>query len=72
MNDLCASVQKTIIEILMNKLEKAAKDLNIKEVAIAGGVSANSALRKAMQTIMKNWAGIFISRNLNILQIMQR
>ena len=49
MNDLCASVQKCIIEILMNKLEKAAKDLNIKEVAIAGGVSANSALRKAMQ-----------------------
>ena len=48
-NDLCASVQKSIIEILMNKLEKAAKDLNIKEVAIAGGVSANSALRQAMQ-----------------------
>jgi N6-L-threonylcarbamoyladenine synthase len=33
----------------MNKLEKAAKDLNINEVAIAGGVSANSALRTAMQ-----------------------
>ncbi len=33
----------------MNKLEKAAKELNIKEVAIAGGVSANSALRKAME-----------------------
>ncbi len=49
LNDLCASVQKTIIEILMKKLEKAAKDLNIKEVAIAGGVSANSALRKAME-----------------------
>ncbi|HAO09579.1 MAG TPA: tRNA (adenosine(37)-N6)-threonylcarbamoyltransferase complex transferase subunit TsaD [Chryseobacterium sp.] len=49
MNNLCASVQKTIIEILMNKLEKAAKDLNINEVAIAGGVSANSALRTAMQ-----------------------
>lgn len=48
-NDLCASVQKSIIEILMNKLEKAAKDLNIKEVAIAGGVSANSALRQVMQ-----------------------
>ena len=48
-NDLCASVQKCIIEILMNKLEKAAKDLNIGEVAIAGGVSANSELRKAMQ-----------------------
>lgn len=49
LNDLCASVQKSIIEILMNKLEKAAQDLGIKEVAIAGGVSANSALRKAME-----------------------
>lgn len=49
LNDLCASVQKSIIEILMLKLEKASKDLDIKEVAIAGGVSANSALRQAMQ-----------------------
>lgn len=49
LNDLCASVQKSIIEILMNKLEKAAKDLNVNQVAIAGGVSANSALRKAME-----------------------
>ena len=47
--DLCASVQRTLVEILMNKLEKAAKELNIKEVAIAGGVSANSGLREAMQ-----------------------
>lgn len=48
LNDLCASVQKSIIEILMDKLEKAANDLRIKEIAIAGGVSANSALRAAM------------------------
>jgi N6-L-threonylcarbamoyladenine synthase len=47
--DLCASVQKTIVEILMKKLEKAAQDLNIKDVAIAGGVSANSCLRQAME-----------------------
>lgn len=47
--DLCASVQKSIIDILMDKVEKAAKDLQINEVAIAGGVSANSALREAMQ-----------------------
>ncbi len=47
--DLCASVQKSIIEILMLKVQKAAKDLNIHEVAIAGGVSANSGLREAMQ-----------------------
>jgi N6-L-threonylcarbamoyladenine synthase len=49
LDDLCASVQKTLVEILMNKLEKAAKELNINEIAIAGGVSANSALREAMQ-----------------------
>lgn len=48
-NDLCASVQKSIIEILMEKLEKAAADFRINEVAIAGGVSANSALRNAMK-----------------------
>jgi N6-L-threonylcarbamoyladenine synthase len=47
--NLCASVQKTIIDVLMKKLEKAAKDYKVKEVAIAGGVSANSGLRKAMQ-----------------------
>ena len=47
--DLCASVQKSIVEILMDKLEKASKDLNIDDVAIAGGVSANSGLRAAMQ-----------------------
>jgi N6-L-threonylcarbamoyladenine synthase len=46
--DLCASVQKTLVEILMKKLEKAAEELDIKEVAIAGGVSANSGLRAAM------------------------
>ncbi|GGG53890.1 tRNA (adenosine(37)-N6)-threonylcarbamoyltransferase complex transferase subunit TsaD [Epilithonimonas arachidiradicis] len=48
-NDLCASVQKSIIEILMDKLEKAAKELNINDIAIAGGVSANSGLRNAME-----------------------
>jgi N6-L-threonylcarbamoyladenine synthase len=54
----------------MNKLEKAAKELNVKEVAIAGGVSANSALRKAMEDNNEKLDGIFISQNLNILQIM--
>ena len=43
--DLCASLQATVIDILMNKLRMAAKDLHIKEVAVAGGVSANSGLR---------------------------
>lgn len=46
-NDLCASLQATIVDILMKKLTLAANDLKIKEVALAGGVSANSALRQA-------------------------
>ena len=44
--DLCASFQKTLIDILMDKLVKAAKQTGIKEVAIGGGVSANSGLRE--------------------------
>ncbi len=48
MADLCASLQYTIIEILMSKLRKAAKELNINQIAVAGGVSANSALRQAL------------------------
>lgn len=47
--DLCASIQKTIIDILFKKLEMAAKDLNINQIAIAGGVSANSGLRSKLQ-----------------------
>ncbi len=47
LNDLCASLQSTVVEVLMNKLKKAALELNIKHVAVAGGVSANSALRQA-------------------------
>ena len=45
--DLAASLEATIVDILMNKLWKAAKDLKIKEVAVAGGVSANNGLRNA-------------------------
>ena len=44
--DICASFQKTLIDILMDKLIKAAKQTGIKEVAIGGGVSANSGLRE--------------------------
>ena len=47
MNDLCASLQATVVDVLMNKLRKAASDLKINQVAVAGGVSANSALRQA-------------------------
>ncbi len=46
--DLSASIQYTIIEILMKKLRKAVSETGIKQVAIAGGVSANSGLRQAM------------------------
>ncbi|ADX68418.1 MULTISPECIES: tRNA (adenosine(37)-N6)-threonylcarbamoyltransferase complex transferase subunit TsaD [Weeksella] len=46
-NDLCASIQYTIVNILMQKLEKASLDLGIKQIAIAGGVSANSGIREA-------------------------
>ena len=46
--DLCASLQSTIIDILLDKLIKATKSLGIKDVAIAGGVSANSGLREAV------------------------
>lgn len=48
LDDLCASVQKTIINILFNKLTKSAQKHNIKEVAIAGGVSANSGIRQRL------------------------
>ncbi|MDO4191115.1 MAG: tRNA (adenosine(37)-N6)-threonylcarbamoyltransferase complex transferase subunit TsaD [Bacteroidales bacterium] len=46
-NDLCASLQKTVVDILMQKLHKAVKDHHVKRIAVAGGVSANSALRDA-------------------------
>lgn len=49
LNDICASVQSAIVGILMAKLEQAVLETGIKEVAIAGGVSANSGLREALQ-----------------------
>lgn len=53
--DLCASLQKTIIDVLMEALRRAAKDLGIKEVAVAGGVSANSGLRAAFEDHAKRY-----------------
>lgn len=47
--DICASLQATLVNMLMAKLIKAAKMTNIRNIAIAGGVSANSGLRTAMQ-----------------------
>ncbi|RZK10192.1 MAG: tRNA (adenosine(37)-N6)-threonylcarbamoyltransferase complex transferase subunit TsaD, partial [Flavobacterium sp.] len=46
--DICASVQHSIVNILLNKLKKAAKQYNCNQMAIAGGVSANSGLRSAL------------------------
>ncbi len=48
LHDLCASLQKTIVDILMVKLKKAAKQTGIKQIAIGGGVSANSGLQQAI------------------------
>ncbi len=47
--DLCASIQRTIVGFLLKKVERAAKDHQVRQVAIAGGVSANSLLRSELQ-----------------------
>jgi N6-L-threonylcarbamoyladenine synthase len=47
--DICASIQKTLIDTLLRKLVLAAQETGIRELAIAGGVSANSGLRQALQ-----------------------
>ena len=49
LNDICASIQHNIVQTLMKKITFAAKQYNIKEISIAGGVSANSGLRKALE-----------------------
>jgi N6-L-threonylcarbamoyladenine synthase len=51
--DLCASLQSTIVDILLQKLKKAAKQTGIKEIAVAGGVSANSGLRNTLRELAK-------------------
>jgi N6-L-threonylcarbamoyladenine synthase len=53
LNDLCASVQYTIVEILMKKLKKAIQQTGIREICIAGGVSANAGLRVGVQELGK-------------------
>jgi N6-L-threonylcarbamoyladenine synthase len=51
LKDLCASIQKTIVDILIEKIELAVKQTGIKQVALAGGVSANSGLRERLQEL---------------------
>ena len=57
MNDICASVQERIVSILMKKIIKAAEDFGINQIAIAGGVAANSSLRSSLQNYCteKGW-----------------
>lgn len=49
--DICATVQDRIVSILLNKVKKAAQQTGVRDIAIAGGVSANSGLRKALQEL---------------------
>src|SRR5476649_467893 len=51
MNDICASVEKRVVTILLNKLTKAAKEYGIKDIALAGGVSANTGLRQGLKQL---------------------
>jgi N6-L-threonylcarbamoyladenine synthase len=61
MNDICASIQYTIVDVLMNKVKRAVRETGIKEVAIAGGVSANSGLQNALkETAVKHRWTVYI------------
>jgi N6-L-threonylcarbamoyladenine synthase len=51
LNDICASYQHRLVEMLMKQLQKAAKDHSIQDVALAGGVAANSSLRKTLEKV---------------------
>lgn len=53
--DLAASIQFVLVDILMNKLKRASRELGIKQIAVAGGVSANSALRNAIKSGEAQW-----------------
>lgn len=62
-DDICASVQQRIVSILLNKLKKAVKQTGVRQIAIAGGVSANSGLRRGLLEIgqQHNWE-VFIPK----------
>jgi N6-L-threonylcarbamoyladenine synthase len=62
LNDICASIQYTIVKILLKKFIKASTELNIKELAIAGGVSANSHLRDELNKMKENGYKIHIPK----------
>ena len=50
-DDICASIQHALVSMLLQKLKKAARKYNVKDIAIAGGVSANSGLREALRQL---------------------
>ena len=62
LSDLCSSVQQTIIEILIEKLKSASKQTGIRQIAISGGVSANSGLRMALKNLEKDGFETFIPK----------
>lgn len=63
LDDLCASIQKTIVDILMDKLLKAAEQTGIRQLAIAGGVSANSEIRERLKELQhQNGFEVFIPK----------
>jgi N6-L-threonylcarbamoyladenine synthase len=55
LNDICASLQATIVSYLTDKLKNAVKETGIKEIAVGGGVSANSGIRKALLEAENKW-----------------
>jgi N6-L-threonylcarbamoyladenine synthase len=59
---LCASIQQTIIEILIEKLKSASKITGIRQIAISGGVSANSGLRTALKELENFGFKIYIPK----------
>ncbi|OIN56630.1 tRNA (adenosine(37)-N6)-threonylcarbamoyltransferase complex transferase subunit TsaD [Arsenicibacter rosenii] len=61
--DICASIQHTLVQMLLGKLKRAARETRVRDIAIAGGVSANSGLRTALQTLgdEQGWR-VFIPR----------
>ena len=62
-NDLAASFERAVVEVLMDKLYKASKALKIKRIALSGGVSANTALRNAYADYAKRYGwDIFIPK----------
>ena len=61
-NDICASIQKTIVDILLINVVKALKQENLTQIAVAGGVSANSELRKRILDLEKQKYNVFIPK----------